>query len=656
MGYSSEIFDNSKTRLVGKIVRATEIGNIDAIDMPDDKNIVTIASEDLSVKKIRILNDYIPVFAESRIDYAEQPVLAVFGQDIESVEQFIEKITLHITPDKIQTKELYSEHPVKFRHGDIEKYFRNPERIITSDSFVEAHCETLLSAQRILAKIEDDIVYIKTASQWPLHIRDSVAFAMQKPANKVYIVSDIVHSDYNQLVLNPSFASVIAATAARKTGMLCELQISMSSWQPETLYHFETDIDENNRILAHKVNVDIDLGFYPTFVDEICNHIMTGLVPLYKCNALSIQINIKKGNVPPVNFFVDLGYGIALAATENHFNFLFHKLHISPSEWRLENLRDINPISETVRKSSEPQAIGKTLEETVADSFFERSHAVYTQMGIKNKLGRSIMSYSRGIGISCGQGIQGFSNKFPYIKQYSVKVMLSENRKVEISVGIQTGRHLRRIYREIVQDYLDVDYQSISFININDESIRDAGPSVLSRSMVMIPKMLVSSCRKIKDRQEQGASYPISEESFYLNSEEAPYFESQCCGTVVVDLHIDTVRIIPVIDRVTARIKCGKVFDAQALKESIRHIISETIKEVLPYADNLSDIDLKIRGNMKLDPGSCSSFVRGLTIASLSTALSQALSCNMIKLPVSETDLMAILRKQGEQHAAELQN
>lgn len=635
MGYNSEIFDSKQTRLVGKLFYAPKCGNIKSLVMPDNKNIVTISAEDIHTKNIRVFNDFSPILAEGNIDYAGQPVFAAFGQDIETVDRFLAQTKIEIEECISEPK---AEHPVRFKNGNISKYFQNEERIVKSDYYIDSYCETLLSAQRILAKEEDNVMYLKADSQWPLHVRDTVSIALQKPKHDIYIVSETVHSEFNQLALTPSFASVIAATAAEKTQVLVELQILMNSWQPATHYHFETELDENNKIVAHKVDVEVNLGAHPIMINEICNHIMAGLVPAYKLNALSIQITPLSSNSHPIAFFADLGYGTALGATENHFNYVIHKLDTTPSEWRLDNLKSEN----------------STIGEVTADSFFDRNHSVYAQISVNNRLGRSIMSYSRGIGLTYGQGVHGFSNKFPYISQYSASVTLNEDNKVEIGLGFQMDRHLKKVYREIVQKYFDVEFQDISFKDINDEDIKDAGPCVLSRGMGIITKMIENSCKIIKDRQTRGVPYPIVHESVYLNTSSSQYFESDCSAAVVVEMHIDTVRIIPVIDHITARIKCGKVFDGPALTDSIRHTISETISEVCPHAENNSDIDLKVRSNPKISPGSCSSLIRGLTAASLTTALSQAISYNITKIPVTENDLMEILRKQGEHHAAEL--
>lgn len=655
MSNYAEVFDKKQEHLVGKLFRAEKCGNITEIELPEDKNIITVSASDLSVKNVKILNDYVPVFAENKSEFCGQAVMAVFGPDIESVETYIREIKINIEEENISpvTENLDS---FVFKYGDVSKYFKNTDRIVSSDSYIDSHCKTLLSAQRIIAKIESGTVFIKDPSQWPLHVRDSVATALQICKDQVYISSEYVHTEYNQLVINPSFAAVITATAARKSGMMCELQVSMSSWQPKSHYHFETELDENNRILAHRATVDIDLGTSPVFLNEICNHIISGLVPQYKTNALEIIINPVKSNTHPISFFADLGYGISFGATENHFNFVLHRLHISPSAWRIENLKEINPLSDRFRKGVDARSISKTVEEAAADSYFERSNSVYDQISVKSRLGRSIMSYSRGIGISCGQGIQGFSNAFPYVPQYGATVTVSGNKKVLIGVGFQMDRHLKRIYREVVQKYFDVDYQDISFEDINNPEITDAGPGVLSRGVGLIAGIIENACKNIKKRMNNGDMFPITERGFYLNTENAPYFESHCSGTIVIDMHLDTVKIVPVIDHVTARIKCGKVFDSDLMSESIRHLISETISEICPYAENLSDIDIKVRSNPNIAAGSCSSLIRGLTSASLTTAISQALSYNIPKIPVSETDLMSILIYQGEHHAAELQD
>ena len=649
----TEIFNTEKQHYVGKFVFAPHIGNIVRIELPEDKEIFTISAKDLPVPRIKVLNDFIPIFAQSTVEYPSQPVMAVFGKDVENVDLYISEINIVMNEENNdEDTPIQAGVPFKFTSGNISDFFKNENNVISSKFEVLNHSETILGAQKFYANESDGKMCIKTASAWPLHVRDTVADVLKISRHDVHIFPQPYSTTFDQLLIQPSMICAVAAIASKKIGAMVEIQESISSWQPHTTYELSTQLDENNKPVAHRIDVKVDFGAYPLFTEEACYGIMGGLVPTYKMDALQITITPFKSNRCPSIFFCDLGYGIALAATEQHFNYLIHKLRTNPFRWRLENITETFSIRDNVKRSQDAKSIPVMINDCSVESDFEKKHVAYSQISAKNRIARSIISYSRGVGISCGQGVHGFSNRFPYLVQYSASMTMSEKKKMAVSIGYNMNRPLKKIARDMIQNYFAIDTDDITFTDINDETVKDVGPAVLFRSTGMIPKLIENTCLALKEKVDAGETLPISVENYSTSYDTSAFFASCCCGSMVIDMHIDTVRIVPVIDHITARLKLGKVYNTTSLADGVRHMISRTISEICPCADNRADIDLLIRSNPNNLPGSSASLIRGLTTSALTTAISQAMTYNIQKIPITENDLMNILLHQGEKHEA----
>ena len=681
----SEFLDSKKPHIIGKILHADRCGRILKITLPPTKDIITVKAGDLEDARLKVLRDYIPILAHSTINYPGEPILAVFGKTSEEVDIYISQIVVEIdenasgqpqsnpelsndTPPLSQNApelqnssrqdRLYNGatpfgRPFRFSSGNINAYFKNPDNVFESEFEIRSYSSSMLSAQRIYANINEEKIYLSCASQWPLHVRDSVASALKIPQKNVIIFPEPFHTNYNNLLILPSIFSAIAAFAARKTGMMVELQVDITTWRPHTKFIFQTQLDANNKPLAYRVRADIDFGAYPVFTEEICNNIMAGLIPDYKVNAFEININSLKSNNPPANFFGDAGFTAALTATENHFNTIIKKIGVFPSRWRLENLKADFAARRTVIETTSPEGMFQNVYDCINDTDFDRRFSIYNQNN-ESEQKSAILPYTRGIGMAAGQGIFGFSNKFQYLSQYSISLTLGE-KDITVYLAFNTTRYLRRIYRSIIQKYFDINTDRIIFEDINNAHIQDSGPNVLSRASSMIVFMLEKACAQLKKKQQQGYSLPITETSFSTGFEDSEYFISCCSACISVDMHMDTVKIIPVIDKVTVRVKTGKIFDVSGFQDTVKHTITRTVSEICPCSSNKADIDLKIRSNPHIFSGFSKPMIMALTSSALCTAISQALNQDIEAIPITEQDIVNLLKKSKNKDSAPAQ-
>ena len=88
----------------------------------------------------------------------------------------------------------------------------------------------------------------------------------------------------------------------------------------------------------------------------------------------------------------------------------------------------------------------------------------------------------------------------------------------------------------------------------------------------------------------------------------------------------------------------GHVFDVQKLVNKARLSIFSVISEVLPNWSGDLNIDLEVSQDSDYTPSSVTAAVRGLTMAALISAVSQAIGRYVNAVPITESSILALLK------------
>ncbi len=656
MPEQSDLFDLTKKHLIGRLVTSTvSSGRIADISMPNEnqfRHMLVLSAADFgSNGSIHVMGDELPFFARDEVMYKGQPVLAVFGYDTEDVELFCKqvKVSYQIKPESEDYDVKQYEAPFIWSFGDTDDYFTPKAKVYKSTFEVSPYSSSMLGDQKVFVVSKDGKVNVRMSSQWPLHVKRSVAEALGKLPEDIIVHPQPYYAPYDQLIVMPSVLACIAALAAEQTGELVQLSAQMVSWQPRLKIEHETVYLQDGTLLADKANCTVDLGAYPFFSQEVCNSILAGLISVYPMRAADVCIQVTRSSTPPANFFGDLGYSMALAATENHFTQLAQSIGMQPGVWRLNAVKDIGasgfPLCESVKQSNDFDKLGPSIKEVLEESWYSRKYSANTQLKLQSKKMDPVTNYSRGIGIASGEGIIGFSQQFNANANFSLSVTMNQDETITINTGATADKSMIGIWKDtVIQFFDDVSPEDINFLDVNAPEILDIGPSALSRKMGIVSSLLIQACSELA-RKRQFSRLPITVTSNYEAEITDPFYYSSCIGTVAIDLHIDTVMLSPVIDNIWVNVHMGHVFDMDRLLNKARHTITTVLSDICPRSSSKCNIDIKIKQDGSFTTSSLTAGLRGLTTAALVSALSQALGQQIHWIPVSSDDILGIASK-----------
>jgi len=630
----SDIFNIQNKHLVGRLIVAERVGAvISDISMPNVEHILVLSGADLKENRIRVGKVDIPVLSDEKIVYRRQPVLAVFAQDNDSLASFCSKINIVYTEGDGDTGRI-KENSATWSVGEFPET-ETGLTVISSKFHVKSFEKALLTEQRLLAREVDGKLHIKIASQWPTHVRKSIARTTGIKEEDVVIHEVKVHSPDDQLLFWPSFAAVIAAQAALRSGRLIEFNVPMLSVQPDIMFEISTAVSNDGQPVYQKTHVDVDLGAFPHYTAEYARSVVAGCVPIYHVPAQEVSIDLYSSSRAPGVFFGDLGYSMALAALENHYSHLAG-LTSNPQDWKIEHS---GAEVESVRQSDCRNMHAQVIRDCADASSFSRLYAAYSQKDIQKSYLTPMFSYSRGVGLAAGDGVQGFSNKNGDIFGYSAQMTLTEDNRVIISGSLAYKKAMVEIVKGIIHENLDVSVDDIVFNNTGDDLENDLGPYTLSRTVSFFPNAVERACKNIVFKKGNGTALPISEKLTFDDVNKNILFASHSCGAVSLELEVDPLLFEPVIRKACIRLCVGKVYDLARLEYKAKQELTTIVRKFFPCSDKYFDVDIVTVVNPEFRPGSVSSLIRGLTISAACQALGQALGSTVSEIPVTVEDI-----------------
>ena len=639
------------------ITSAIDVGKISEIQVPTlDNNYVLVAARDIpGTNRIRVLDNATTLLTSSQISYREQPILALFGYDSESVQ--LKSRDIEISYEEPSEQEAPSSNisskseqiisaPFTYRYGNMETA-TSDETLLTMDRTYRFSGNGYNNSNitRISVDYEEDKLHVYLPTQWPAHVRETISEVTTIPKKRIIIHRQPFYAPHDEMLLGPTQLAAIACVASIKAKGPVQLQCKIENHRPEIAIERKSWYFSDGKPQAEAISVSVDQGSAPLFTEEMSNQLIAGLVPIYPLEALSISISFITSNKPPAHFFGDLGYCEALATTESHYNEIARLTGYTSYAWRLKYASESSTHLPVI-KFDKLAKLKDVITDVATRSDFQRKSAAYElQQNMKIRLS-TFFNYSRGAALACAAGISGFSSECKSLPQQSVQVQLNPNNKVECNTSFYTNGASVEIWKQIICEELGVEKGNISFPD-DDQEMLDSGPSVLSANSGRMPQQIQRACAQIKEKRFV-QPLPICESvlNARMGGAKGSLFLSNSWVALALELEIQTVTLHPVVRNVWVSIATGRVFDEHALRSKIRHTIVTTLREggALLSSDKSFTIDIVIKEEGELISSSVTSALKGIATAAYVSALQQALGSHIPKVPVTGETILEVMR------------
>lgn len=532
-----------------------------------------------------------PILASDQVRYIGEPVAVLAGPDKNTVDRLAAQCVVRAEPlqadysyEKFSSDRLAAKRTAVF--GDPDPAFERAARVVEGVFRTGRQEHWYAEPQGALASFAYDKMEVYTASQWPFHVRSTVAAVLDVRDEDIVVHPCEVGVHLDGKIWYPSLLSAYAALAALacrkpvKLFLTREEDILFSPKRPPSVIRHRAAVGADGELLALEVRAVVDIGASAPFAEETLDRLCLGALGAYRCPAARVEGFAVRTNTPPSGPFAGFGLAQAFFAVERHISRIAEELGTDPAEWRRSNALGKNDRLPTGHELKEEAPSAELIDAVVAMSDYRRKWSSYELL----KGGREARSSEplRGIGIALAYQGNGFLNNGTVNGNFSVEATLEKNGKLEIRTSAVCGsRETAALWRRVAAETLTLEASDVYIASNRTDSAPDSGPSSLSRNVAVVTRLIERCCVAIR-KQRFRDPLPITVKRGMRNAHGFGWdgkkgasspFSLFSWGASVVEVEIDPVLYVPHIRGIWLCVDGGKILSERKARSSLENAV-----------------------------------------------------------------------------------
>lgn len=531
------------------------------------------------LNKVKVIENDMPVFSDKEVNYIGEPILLAAGPQIEEVIRIINEIKVEYEEevpviDLRKSKDVFDKY--EYEKGNIEDAVCKASKVIEEEFYTAHQEQAYLEAQGVVGTYEDGKVSVYGTMQCPYYVKSAVVQAMGFEENKVRIVQTTTGGGFGGKEDYPSLLAAQAAVAAYKTKKPVRLildrieDMSFSTKRHPALMKYKSILDKDNNIIGMDVDITLNGGAYLTLSSVVLQRSLLCAIGVYNIPNVRVRGQAVKTNTVPTGAFRGFGGPQSIFAIETHMAHVAEKIGCSPLELKHKYFVKTGDDTCTGGKFTYDVKLEEMLKRAEKMSDFSDKYKKYSkENGIKRKgIGMSIFLH--------GCGFTG-SGERDFIKA-KVKLLKHKDDRVEILVAnTDMGQGLQTTFKKIVAEVLHINYQDIIYENPDTDRVPDSGPTVASRSTMVVGKLLERAALRLKESWIYGKEQIIEEN--YKHPDLIPWnidkfsgdaYPSYSWGINVVELEVNTITAVSKVTGIYTVFDIGIPIDETIMEGQIQ--------------------------------------------------------------------------------------
>ncbi|MCF7945582.1 MAG: xanthine dehydrogenase family protein molybdopterin-binding subunit [Spirochaetia bacterium] len=583
-GYAEYLSDLSfEGLLYGRLVRA-EInrGYIKQIHLPDlPPEYFFISKDDIpegGINSIHMIKMDWPVFVDREILFYGQTIGMVVGPDKAEILDIINGISIEYEETEAaftieeglslkggpihEENNIYADYHLD--KGDVDTAFASAERILQDEIETGFQEHIYMEPQGMVGYIENGKPAITASCQCPFYLRKAGAPAINRKPEDIIVRQAITGGAFGG---KEHFPDVIAApllVALEKIRKPIQIvfdrkeDISFTPKRHPSKVYFKTAIDDNGNILGMDIDAAINAGAFESCSPIVLQRVIFSLNSVYDIPNVRIHGRAVATNTFPSDAFRGFGAPQGIFAGEMHMSHAAMEMGLD--EVDLKRKYFIKQWGNTVTngKIHGTVKLPEMWEKIAEDSEYYRKNANFGR-GNLSAVGTAF--YLHGGGFT-GNGEQAIINAH-------VKLRKTADNKVEILLSnVEMGQGLQTTFRKIAAQVLDLPYEDVIYDNPDTSKVPDSGPTVASRSIVVVGKLVERAAEKLKkiwniDGEQEAEVVYKHPEGYAWDQEtmQGDAYPSYSWGICAVEVEVDPITYEVETKNIWAIHDIGKAID-----------------------------------------------------------------------------------------------
>ncbi|MFP4382683.1 MAG: xanthine dehydrogenase family protein molybdopterin-binding subunit [Spirochaetia bacterium] len=573
-------------------------GKVQSITFPElSEDMTVVLPDDIPGKnRIQVFGSGMPVLAKE-VRYRGEPIALIAGKEPAEIRRVLEGTAVeydesdpvfyyeHYIPEQtVITREKIVGDPA----GGMKKSSQSVEGEYRTGYQEHFYSEPNGAFAVWEGRGKKKKMKIYSSTQWAYHVKETAAEVCGFGNTDLSVEVTDIGVTLEGKSWYPSLIAAHAALLALKSGTNIKFILGREEdflYSPKrnpVLIRHKTGLDPNGSLEAMEIDITVNTGAYPFFIEEIISRMMISAAGIYDCRNLRITGTAVSTNLPPLGGASGFGFPQAFFAIETHISRIAETVQSDPVEWRTANLLREGGKSVTGMKLTEDPLEGSILEKIARESDFKRKHAAFELQKKRRNSFNTLNREAGGIGIAFAFQGSGFHGTGEEQRNFSVKLQLTGDSKVKIlTSAVSVNSVVSNLWKDIVVGILGILESDVEIVKTNTANVPDSGPSILSRNITILTRMVESCCNSIQ-RQRFRKALPLEVKRTYKLPRSVKWNEDSlsgvpfpqtayCCTAVEVEVNPQT--YIPLIKGIWIAINGGKIFNIAGAKETVESTI-----------------------------------------------------------------------------------
>ncbi len=443
---------------------------------------------------VALIEDDQPCLAEREVRHAAEPILLLAHEEKEklaSPKVEIEYRAAEPVYDPERSPKIFKE--ILIEKGRLGRGFRESDLIVEGEYRVGLQEQLYIETNGVIAVPENGGVTLYGSLQCPYYVHKALRVLLGLPPEKVRVVQTETGGGFGGKEEYPSMIAGHACLLALKAGRPVKIvydrvedMLATTKRHPGVIRH-STGVTQDGRLTAMDIDVLLDGGAYVTLSPVVLSRGVLHATGPYRCPDVRIRGRVTMTNTPPNGAFRGFGAPQTQFAAEVHMERIAEALGMDPVHLREVNAFRPGDTTATGQRLGKDCSALAVLREAVKRTDFHRRR-------------RELAGSNRGIGLSLffhGSGFTGGGE----VKLASKASLELTERGARIRVAsTEIGQGTRTMHAQIVADTLGIPYDRVEVSEADTAQVPDSGPTVASRTCMVVGKILESCAREMKRR------------------------------------------------------------------------------------------------------------------------------------------------------------
>jgi CO/xanthine dehydrogenase Mo-binding subunit len=516
-----------------------------------------------------IQNDWV-VFAEETVNYYLEPIALVIGPDKAIVTKLLEDIKIDY--EILEPTFDYSDSIVHyhFNKGDIQWAKNHAEEVI-EEAFETPYQEQLyMEPQGMIGYFDQGQIVLIGSMQCPYYIKNALINTLGCSDDYVRVIQPTIGGAFGGKEEFPSLIACQVAVAVEKIKKPIRLIYEREEDMQVTTKRHPSKIIlkafiKDKKIIGLESNVGIDGGAYLGLSGVVLSRALIASTGVYTVDNLDVSGDVYRTNTVPNGAFRGFGAPQMFFAIEMFFHHIGIKLYGKDSlVLRQKQLAKQGDKTSTNGTFRDPIIMDEMLQKALSESNYLLKRKQYNSKDVYKGIG---MSWSLH-----GCGFTG-SGEAEHIKAL-IKLEKTENDHVYIRIAaVDMGQGIQTTMRKLVAQILDLDLEQVHFDYPDTNLVPDSGPTVASRTMMIVGGLVARAARRLKEHWKPGEAqieYERYKQPEYIKWDEETFqgdaYPAYSWAINIVEVEVNPISYEVHVKEMWSVYDVGKAIDEQIIK------------------------------------------------------------------------------------------